>query len=101
MSARVVADENGIWTTESGGTHGFSWPEIAGAGVYVLEVPPNDQRVLTVEIDHVSGEFLTITGDFDGFAEAVAAVAARMGCVTPNLAALTPADDVVQVRPAG
>jgi hypothetical protein len=81
-------------------THGFTWPEIAGAGVYVSEIPPNDERVLTVEIDHVSGEFLTITGNFGGFAEAVAAVAARMGCVTPNLAALTPADDVVEIRPA-
>jgi hypothetical protein len=63
-----------------------------------LEVPPNDERVLTVEIDHVCGESLTITDDFEGFAETVAALIARQDCVAPDLAALTPADSVVQIR---
>ena len=96
--ARVVADEAGLWITQSGNTYGFSWPQITDASIYVLEVPPNDERVLTVEIDHVCGESLTITDDFEGFAETVAALIARRGGVAPDLAALTPADSVVQIR---
>ncbi|WP_410789090.1 hypothetical protein [Kribbella sp. C-35] len=98
MIARVVADEAGLWITESGRTYGFSWPEIAGASIYALDVPPNDERVLTVEIDHVSGESLTITDAFQGFTETVAALAARSGAMVPDLAALTPADSLVEIR---
>ncbi|MGW6197134.1 hypothetical protein ACWF0M_13390 [Kribbella sp. NPDC055110] len=75
-----------------------------------MEQPPNDERVLTVEIDQVSGEFLTIIDAFDafdafyafdafeGFAEAVAALAARGGAAAPDSAALSPANSVVEIR---
>lgn len=100
MSGRVVADEDGVWITQAGNSYGFAWPEITGASAYVMAVPPHDERVLTAEIDHESGEYLTITDDFEGFTETLAAIAGRLGGEPPDLMSLSPADPPLRIADA-
>ncbi|MEU8221294.1 hypothetical protein [Kribbella sp. NPDC048915] len=69
-------------------------------GLFAMLLPPNGERVVTVEVDHVSGDFLSITDGLEGFEEAVAALVARSGGQPLNLATLSP-DDTISIALAG
>ncbi|MEV0284390.1 hypothetical protein AB0H36_09765 [Kribbella sp. NPDC050820] len=94
MTDRVIVDEDGVWLTDSGRRFGYPWSELTGAGISVLLLPPDAKRLITVEVDHVSGDFLSITDGVEGFKEAVEALVARSGGEPPNLATLSPEDTV-------
>lgn len=64
------------------------WPEIAGISLDVIELAPHGVRRVSLEIDMSHGEFVTIGQDAEGFAEAVAAIAARSGRSAPDLSTL-------------
>ncbi|MFI7064422.1 hypothetical protein ACIBL3_25760 [Kribbella sp. NPDC050124] len=100
MSDRVIVDEDGVWLIDSRGTIGYPWSELTGAGISVLLLPPDDERLVTVEVDHVSGDFLSINDGVEGFKEAVEALVARSGGEPPNLATLSP-EDTVSISLAG
>ncbi|WP_344220765.1 hypothetical protein [Kribbella sancticallisti] len=94
MTDRVIVDENGVWLTDSGRTFGYPWSDVTEASISVMLLPPDDERLITVEVDHVSGDFLSITDRLEGFKEAVEALVARSGGEPPNLAGLSPEDTV-------
>jgi hypothetical protein len=94
VSERVIVDEDGLWLVDSGRTFGYPWPEISGASISVLLLPPDDQRVVTIDVDHVSGHFLSIDSQVEGFDDVVAALATRGGREVPTLTDLSPTDIV-------
>jgi hypothetical protein len=94
VTDRVIVDEDGVWLTDSGRKFGYPWSEVTEAGISVLLLPPDNERLITVEVDHVSGDFLSITDRVEGFKEAVEALVARSGGEPPNLATLSPEDTV-------
>ncbi|MET9311963.1 hypothetical protein ABZX12_09070 [Kribbella sp. NPDC003505] len=94
MTDRVIVDEDGVWLTDSGTTFGYPWSELTGAGISVLLLPPDDERLITLDVDHVSGDFLSITDRVAGFKESVDALVARSGGEPPNLATLSPEDTI-------
>jgi hypothetical protein len=59
VTDRVIVDEDGVWLTESRRRFGYPWSELTGAAISVLVLPPDDKRLITVEVDHVSGDFLS------------------------------------------
>ncbi|MGI5523988.1 hypothetical protein ACQEUX_24065 [Micromonospora sp. CA-259024] len=99
MASRVFVDDVGISLVYPNGTAQYLWPEIADVTVQASLPPPGDQRLVEIDISHVSGEFTTASELFDGFYESVAAVAARSGVRLPDLATLEPSDGVVQIYP--
>jgi hypothetical protein len=94
VTDRVIVDENGVWLTDSDGTFGYPWSEITEATLSVLLLPPDDERLITLEIDHLSGDFLSVTDRVEGFEEAAEKIAARSGTELPNLATLSSEDTV-------
>lgn len=91
-----MVDDDGVRT---GGGPGFPWSEIVSVGLCVLVLPPDGQRFRYLDVSHVSGEFLELNEDLDGWREAVAAVVARSGRPGPDLDAV-PADGCVEIWPA-
>ncbi|MGW4502392.1 PH domain-containing protein [Micromonospora sp. NPDC004336] len=99
MVGRVFVDDIGINVVYTAGTALYRWPEIAEVSVQAWLLPPENQRFVELDISHVSGEFVTDSELFEGFYEAVAAVAARAGARPPDLSTLEPSDGVVQIYP--
>ncbi|GLY24279.1 hypothetical protein [Micromonospora sp. NBRC 101691] len=99
MTGRVFVDDIGVSVVHSAGTTQCPWPEMGDVTVQASLLPPHDQRLVELDISHVSGEFMTVTDQFEGFHEAVAAVAARSGARLPDLATLGPSDGVVHLYP--
>ncbi|GII57493.1 hypothetical protein Pth03_58820 [Planotetraspora thailandica] len=97
MAIRVFADDVGIWEVHPNGTTGFPWPEITSVSVYASLFPPDDQRVVGMDVSHVSGEYMDIVEMIEGFRQAVLAVAARSGCDVPDLSAMQPSDGFVEI----
>lgn len=97
--SRVFVDDIGINLVYTAGTALYRWPEIANVSVQAWLLPPENQRFVELDISHVSGEFVTASELFEGFYEAVAAVAAQAGARLPDLSTLDPSDGVVQIYP--
>lgn len=95
-----MVDDAGIWVVYPNGTAGFPWPEITGVAVYVSLLPPDDQRVMAMDVGHVSGEYLDIGETTEGFQAAVSAIAARAGRAAPDLSPLRLSDGYVEIYPA-
>ncbi|HEX6681466.1 MAG TPA: hypothetical protein VF062_01630 [Candidatus Limnocylindrales bacterium] len=76
------------------------WPEIAEISLDVIELPPHGVRRLSLEIDLTYGEFVSVGQDAEGFAEAVAEIAARSGRPGPDLSTLD-AEATLQLWPVG
>jgi hypothetical protein len=90
----VIVDEDGLWLGDSDRTFGYPWSEITGAQIDVLILPPDEEHLITVDVDHVSGDFMSITERVEGFVEALAALVARSDSELPNLADLSPTTSV-------
>lgn len=90
----MIVDEDGLWLADSGRTLGYPWSEISRAHIYVLILPPDDERLITVDVDHVSGDFMSITERVEGFVEALAALVARSDSELPNLVELSPTTSI-------
>ncbi|MFG1867509.1 hypothetical protein [Micromonospora arborensis] len=99
MVSRVFVDDIGISLAQAAGTALYRWPEIAEVSVQAWLLPPENQRFVELDISHVSGDFVTANELFEGFYDAVAAIAAQAGARLPDLAALDPSDGVVQIYP--
>ncbi|MBF5034035.1 PH domain-containing protein [Micromonospora sp. ANENR4] len=99
MVSQVFVDDIGINLVYTAGTVLYRWPEIANVSVQAWLLPPENQRFVELDITHVCGEFVTTNERFEGFYEAVAAVAAQAGAPLPDLSTLDPSDGVVQVYP--
>ncbi|WP_146247350.1 hypothetical protein [Micromonospora arborensis] len=99
MASRMFVDDIGISLAEVAGTVLHRWPEIAEVSVQAWLLPPENQRFVEMDISHVSGDFVTADELFEGFYDAVTAVAAQAGARLPDLSALDPSDGVVQIYP--
>ncbi|MFE9693524.1 hypothetical protein [Micromonospora sp. NPDC005806] len=96
MPKRIVVDDDGIRTE---GGPGYPWSEIVSVGICVLVLPPADQRLRYLDVGHVSGDFLELNEDLDGWPEAVAAIMARSGRPGPDLDP-EPVGGCVEIWPA-
>ena len=64
------------------------WDEISAISIGVLSLPPDGERRISLEIDLIWGEYLEVGQNAEGFAEAVARIAARAGAAPPDLSTL-------------
>ena len=99
MVSQVFVDDIGINLVYTAGKALYRWSEIANVSVQAWLLPPDNQRLVELDISHVSGEFVTTNELFEGFYEAVAAIAAQAGARLPDLSTLDPSDGVVQIYP--
>ena len=99
MAGRMFVDDIGISLVYSHGTMRYPWPEIASVDVWAWLLPPLGQRLVEIDISHVSGESTCANEMLDGFFEAAAAIATRSGARLPDLTVLDPSDGVIQIYP--
>lgn len=86
---RVIVTDNGIEVHHSGGPHArieeWPWPDLARITVYTMEIPPDGDHLVAMDIDTVFGEFGTVHEDAAGFDEALRLIAQRGVTAVPSL----------------
>lgn len=91
----VVVDDRGARVIDGGSTFDMDWDELNSASLSRTVFAPAGVDHLELDIDVTWGEFVTVTDDADGFAEAVAEFARRSGRAAPDLTAIDPTGHIV------
>ena len=78
------------------GTVTYPWSEVTAVAVHASLLPPDDQRMVGMDISHVSGEYLDVS-DWSTGSTRRGRLAARSGFELPDLSVLQPTDGFVEI----
>ena len=93
---RIIVDDDGttvVYAPRSrtpGWTSFLPWSQTYDVALVVTALPPDDERVVSLDVGTTFGELLTVDSDADGFAEAVVEFARRGDVPAPDLDQMPP-----------
>lgn len=80
---KLFADARGIWREDrEGSPFGVAWNEIHQINAYKLDLMDDVETI--VEIQFEFGEFLELSGSWDGFASVVLAITRTLQSIDPK-----------------
>ncbi|WP_203703787.1 hypothetical protein [Asanoa iriomotensis] len=80
--------------------YALPWDEIDGVSLSAMLLPPDGERWVDLTVDVISGEYVEVHEDAEGFTDAVRKLCRLSGLPVPDSAALT-TDGLVIWPPSG
>jgi hypothetical protein len=75
------------------------WDEISGVSLSAIELPPDDDRWVTLTVDVTWGEYFEVHEDAEGFTDAVRELCRLSGLPAPDMTAPTMSGQVIWPGP--